>query len=113
MSERKPEIYCFVNSGRGSDWQHVIALAEDGHCLASHISSSESFARHDIGITSDWKHEKYREHYPDGYELVWVERPESDERVDAAYALNQQLAAAATQEDARDTHSIIEPEEKS
>lgn len=89
----KPKIYCWVNSGRGTEWQVVMAMAEDGHALASHCSSSEYFAKHDIGLTSDWKHDTYAKHYPDGYELVWVDdaRPGECPGLDEAYAKNQAL----------------------
>lgn len=86
------KIFCFVNSGRDTNWQIVIALCEDGHCLAQHLSSSEGFAKHDIGITSDCKHEKYKEHCPEGYELIWLDNPESSVDLDAAYEKNQELA---------------------
>lgn len=46
------------------------AMAEDGNVLCSHLSSSQGFCRHDMGLTSNWKHNYYKEHYPDGYELV-------------------------------------------
>lgn len=46
------------------------AMAEDGHVLCSHLSSSRGYLRHDMGLTSDWKHKHYKDHYPDGYELV-------------------------------------------
>lgn len=48
------------------------ALAEDGTGLCSHLSSNEDFSKHDMGLTSNWKHDIYQEHYPDGYELEWV-----------------------------------------
>lgn len=48
------------------------ALAEDGDNLASHLCSGQHHVRHDMGITSDWKHETYNKKYPEGYELVWV-----------------------------------------
>lgn len=54
------------------------ALAEDGVCLASHLSSDKYFSMHDMGLHSDWKHDKYREHYPDGFELEWVEESNLD-----------------------------------
>ena len=47
-----------------------VAFAEDGEKLAAHISSGLSWFRHDMGLTSDWQHERYRAKYPDGYELV-------------------------------------------
>jgi hypothetical protein len=88
----KPKIFVWVNSGRGTDWQFGVALAEDGTCLASHVSSSRDWFLHDMGVLPDgWKHDKYREHYPDGYEVVEV--PEGEEATHpgllAAYALNQ------------------------
>jgi hypothetical protein len=95
----KPKIYIWVNSGHGTDWQVGMAMTEDGHFLASHISSCRDWFRHDMGLKSDWKHETYREYYPDGYELVEV--PEGEERshegLAAAYALNQKFAAEAEQ----------------
>jgi hypothetical protein len=88
----KPKIFCWINEGEGTDWQVVMAVAEDGCFLASHVSSSETWARHDIGLTSDWKHDRYQEHYPDGYELEWVENAKTHEGLQAAYVLNQQQA---------------------
>lgn len=68
----KPKIYCFINGGI-LGWLNVVGIAEDGHILSGHASSNELFAKHDIGITSDWKHDNYKEHYPDGYELEWID----------------------------------------
>lgn len=45
------------------------AITEDGRGLASHLSSSEWFSKHDMY----WKHEAYAEACPDGYELEWVD----------------------------------------
>ena len=70
---RKPKIYCFLNGGQ-REWWNVLAIAEDGTTLAGHVCSSPSFFRHDIGITSDWKHDKYDAHYPNGWTLEWVDR---------------------------------------
>lgn len=58
----------------------VEARTEDGKWLASHISSNESWARHDIGLTSDRKHDAYRACYPNGYDLVEVPLPVEGER---------------------------------
>jgi hypothetical protein len=91
----KKKIFCFINGGNGRDWFPVIAICEDGHCLAEHISSSEWFALHDIGINSDIKHEQYKEHCPNGYELVWVEDARNSVKLDAAYAKNQELGRLA------------------
>lgn len=61
------------------------ALSEDGCFLASHVCSHPSFGPHDMGVTSDWKHKSYKRHYPDGYEVVWVEDAKTHEGVDAAH----------------------------
>jgi hypothetical protein len=90
-----PKIFCWINSGKGTEWQIVMAVAEDGCFLASHLSSHEEWAKHDIGLTSDWKHNAYRSHYPDGYELVWVDDAQTHEGLQAAYVLNQRRAAEA------------------
>jgi len=86
----KAKIYltCFRGGFSSGD---VIgqALAEDGEALASHLSSNESWAKHDMGLTGDWKHEIYGEHYPDGYELVWIDDPSTDPRWQDALALNK------------------------
>ena len=71
--------------------QVVIAMAEDGTFLASHLSSNEMFAQHDIGLTSNWKHKTYAKYYPDGYELEWVDNPKNHEGLMAAYNKNQTM----------------------
>lgn len=67
----KPKIFAFSNVVGGGEGL-AVALAEDGTALASHWCSDEFYVEHDLGVTSDWKHEKYREHYPDGFEVVYV-----------------------------------------
>lgn len=88
------KIYCFINSG-SVGWYSVVGLAEDGHCLSGHLSSDEYWARHDIGITSNWKHEEYKKHYPDGYELVWLDEPMEDEGFRISAELNEKLGKEA------------------
>lgn len=46
------------------------AFAEDGQVLASHLSSSRSFCQHDMGLTSNWKHNYYYDKYQHGFWLV-------------------------------------------
>jgi len=89
--DAKPKIYltCFPCHWGGHDDVHGQALAEDGTGLAGHLSSSESWAKHDMGLTSDWKHDTYDEHYPQGYELVWIDNHSTDPRWQAALALNK------------------------
>lgn len=94
MSAATPSIYCFINQ-RSLENYYVMAMAEDGNVLAGHLSSSEMWARHDIGVTSDWKHDNYAAHYPDGYELEWVDDPRKHAGLQAAYALNQELGRKA------------------
>jgi hypothetical protein len=82
------KIYLFcVATGRGSGIVHDssvggdvmgFAIAEDGTGLARHLSSDVSFSKHDMGLTSDWKHEEYEKHYPNRYELEWVDESELD-----------------------------------
>lgn len=97
--KRKPKIFLWCepfNGGRPGDvigW----ALAEDGEGLASHWSSSETFAKHDMGLTSNWKHEGYAKHYPDGYELVWLDDPLKDPAWVDAMRLNAEQAEVSNE----------------
>lgn len=88
------KIYVYITS----TWQGgdvlAEALAEDGHGLGSHLSSNRSWAKHDMGLTSDWHHDVYRRHCPDGYELEWVDDPANHAGVAAAIAKNRALFAA-------------------
>lgn len=92
-------LYCLA-TGRGSGSVHdstvggdVIgyALADDGECLAMHMSSNVSWSKHDMGLTSDWKHENYKKNFPDGYELEWIDESELDNHAGfaEAFKLNQ------------------------
>lgn len=102
----KKTIYLVaIPTGGGSGYVHGstpggdvmgYALAEDGTGIASHLSSSVGFAKHDMGLSSDWKHEHYREHAPDGYELVWIDDPKNDPRWLAVLELNRQIHARTT-----------------
>lgn len=74
-----PKVYVFVNGIRRDGDVISVALSEDGHELSGHWSSSISWAKHDMGVEGDWKHDKYREHYPDGFEVVWVDDPKAHE----------------------------------
>lgn len=86
-----PKVYAFCNTppSPGCRWYDCIAIAEDGTHLASHICSHPSYGPHDLGVTSDWKHESYRAHYPDGFSVVWVEY--DDPELAAAMALNAKM----------------------
>jgi hypothetical protein len=84
-------------STRGGDVLGA-ALADDGTGLAEHLSSSVGFAQHDMGLTSDWKHDYYREHFPGGFELVWVDDPATHPGWQAALEKNKALHLAALAE---------------
>lgn len=91
------KIYIF-NNGGSREWYSAVAIADDGHCLAQHICSHEGFMAHDTGITSNWKHENYNEHFGEGnWELEWVPDPRNHPGLEAAYALNQQLGKERTE----------------
>ncbi len=86
-------IFCFVNSGKGTDWQHVLAMDENGVCLAEHVSSSECWAKIDIGFVgvNGTQHygDVYEKAHPGGYILEWVDSPREHVGLMAAYEKNQ------------------------
>lgn len=85
MSETKAKVFVWVTRRWSDGDMHCSAIAEDGTALGGHLSSNEGFARHDMGVTSDWKHEGYRAHYPAGFEVVWVADPASSVEFNVAY----------------------------
>ncbi len=94
----KHKIYCFNNSRPVTHWNIIVAVADDGHCLAEQICYYQCDFKHDIGIESDCKHNLYNEHFGEGnWELVWIDDPEPGKHpeLDAAMALNHQLAKDA------------------
>lgn len=89
-------IYCF-NNGGSAGFQAAIGIAEDGNCLAQHLCSHEGFMKHDLGMTSDWKHENYNEHYGKGnWQLEWIESNDIDshEGLQKAFKLNAEISKA-------------------
>jgi len=73
MSEaKKARITVIIQPGHPPFGGDVLAsaYAESGELLACHVSSTLAFARIDIGLTSDRKHDIYRAHCPEGYVLV-------------------------------------------
>lgn len=83
-------LTCFpFNWGRDRQDVEGCALGEDGQGLATHLSSNIDWSKHDMGLTSDWKHDHYAKVYPEGYELVWIDNPDQDERWQKALELNQ------------------------
>lgn len=91
----KPKIFVFINAPVAENWYAAVALTQDGEFIAHHVSSTIEWSKHDMGITSDWKHEKYDAHYPDGYELEWVDGDVREHAgVKAAYELHCKKHAA-------------------
>lgn len=90
----KPKIFLFCHAMAASSDVMGYALAEDGECLASHWSSSPGFSQHDLGYTSDWQHENYKTHYPNGFDLEWINEDALDthEGYQKAIAFNRELA---------------------
>lgn len=80
----KPKIYAFCNGG-SPGWFNCESISEDGVFLASHICSDPGYGPHDLGVTSDWKHKTYKQYYPDGYEVIWIEDTKGDPRLNEAY----------------------------
>lgn len=86
----KPKIYGFVNGG-SPGWYDVCGIAEDGVCLAGHCCSHPLYGPHDIGVTSDWKHETYAKYYPNGFDVEWVEDVKAHSGIQRAFALNKAM----------------------
>ena len=64
-----------------------LAVDEDGLIVGQHYSSSESWARHDIGVgrkgekgRASWKDKDYDRRYPDGWVVEWTD---DDARINA------------------------------
>lgn len=91
----KKKIFVF-NNGGSPGWYNAMAICEDGVYLAGHVCSHPAYIPHDMGITSDWKHEAYNAHCGEGnWELELVEKPKKHAGLMAAYALNQKARAEA------------------
>jgi hypothetical protein len=100
-----PKIYVFCN-GCSRQWHSFVALAEDGTGLTGHICSHHGYAAHDMGVIPEseggWKHDIYAKHYPDGYEVEYVEvtsKADADRHpgLVAAFAKNRARQASEVQ----------------
>lgn len=94
-----PIIYGFNNGGSDS-WYNGQLLAEDGTALGGHVCSHEGYMPYDLGVlpgTRPDRHEQFKEHYPDGYQMEFVGMAEVGgcKGIAAAYAKNQEEAAIA------------------
>jgi len=95
-----------TGSTRGGDVLGA-AIAEDGTGLAEHLSSSVAFAQHDMGLTSNWQHDVYSEHAPNGFELVWVDDPSTHDGWQSALALNRAKRGADQQSEDVEAHPEV------
>jgi len=85
-------LTCFPNGSGDVIGQ---AVREDGTVLAGHLSSDVTWAKHDLGLTGNWKHEIYQEKCPEGYELIWIDDPHTDPRWQDVLAKNKAMGVAA------------------
>jgi hypothetical protein len=93
-----PFIFGFNNGGSGS-FMFAQLIAQDGAGLGSHLCSSEAYMPADLGIlegTRADRHEGFREHYPDGYRMLFVPSAQiaGCAELQEAFDLNRALAAA-------------------
>jgi hypothetical protein len=97
-----PKVFCWINGGKGTDWVCSITMAEDGTCLGQHVSSSDCFAMRDSGFMvgvgfvennapGNEKRAAMEKHYPDGFDVEWVDDPLTHAGLLAAYKLNQAM----------------------
>lgn len=94
-----PKIFVFCNNAgctNQGDWHSMVGIAEDGAELAGHICSQHGWATHDMGIAENgWKRDVYAKHYPNGFEVLWVEDPDKHEGLQAAFRAADAKDAAA------------------
>lgn len=94
-----PKIFCFSNVKGGGDGI-AVALAEDGTVLGTHWCSHEMYIPHDLGVNDGARpdrHEIYKAHYPQGYEMEFVPAWDvlTHKGLQAAVRLNQRPSEAA------------------
>lgn len=93
-----PVIYGF-NNGGSPGWYSGQLLAEDGAGLGGHVCSNEGYMQNDLGILEGSRpdrHETFKNHYPDGYRMVFVRLDETKTHpgLNAAYRKNQERGEA-------------------
>lgn len=88
---KKVRIYGFFNSTQRHGDAVGIAISENGNVIASHVSSSESWCKHDLGMDgkSNWKHDVYDEEFPDGWEYEFVSLDDIDNHEGLQLALER------------------------
>ena len=94
-----PIILGFSNGG-SPDWWIGQLICEDGNGIGGHLCSHEAYMYGDLGIyeaSRPDRHETFREHYPDGYRMLFMtfEEAKVSEFLNLLCERNQTLAAAA------------------
>lgn len=87
------KIYCFSNVVGGGDGI-AYAMGDDGTVLGSHLCSHEGYVPNDLGVNEGSRldrHETYKKHFPNGYEMEFVQAKEVTSHVglQEAFRLNQ------------------------
>lgn len=91
-----------VPNGESYFGVHMVALTEDGDCIAGHLSSHTTWGKHDMGIGSDWKHDIYNTEYGEGnWKLVYADEEvmESEEFKLAVQRNNEKAELEEEEED--------------
>ena len=90
-------VYAWCQSGDGTDWQHWMAMADDGEVVASHISSSRDWGQSDVGprgMHADRYLAKFGDRYMD--DLDYRVAPPGEHGIpDEVVALNRDRRRAA------------------
>ena len=91
-----------VPNGETQIGVYMVALTEDGDCVACHLSSNTSWGKHDMGIGSNWKHDHYDKAYGAGnWELVYASE-EVQESEEFKLAIQRNAEIYANQEEDED-----------
>ena len=74
------KIYCFSNVANGGEGV-AYAIGDDGVVLGSHFCSNEYYVPMDLGVLEGYRldrHETYKKHFPNGYEMEFVSSVDFD-----------------------------------
>ncbi len=89
------KVFAFINGSFGGGDVVALAVAESGIVVGQHVSSSERFAKMDIGAEpgtfQESKLASYRETLGEDIEVEWVDDPQNHEGVLKAQQLNQAM----------------------
>jgi hypothetical protein len=83
-------VYAWCQSGWDTDWQHWMAMAEDGEVIASHVSSTRDWGIHDVGPTGMHR-DAYIAKFGEDFEVDYRVAPAGEHGVPPeVYERNQQ-----------------------